>query len=217
MLARPAEIGQKQSFNSLTDIPATLGIDFVFTTTCETRCDEATGFPSGLRPLVRDVAALLARTETHAPSDVFMVKIDHETLEIPYRLYYSRELLRLKLHTSYGIKKLVLACLGTRHHDGYLRQQCLGYLLRSEACWVIPYIVQLAGEYVVEIANEVADGILSRDSSSIAEFARRNPDYLATFGRRVTSYWNEYYRSAYPCRDDYPGTKVLAQLMHSLE
>ncbi|MCS0630322.1 hypothetical protein NX786_13345 [Telluria mixta] len=141
-----------------------------------------------------------------------MVKIDHETLQIPYRLYYNRELLRLRLHTSYGIKKLVLACLGTRHYDGYLRQQCLRYLLRSEACWVFPYIVQLAGEYVVEIADEVAEGIVDRDSSSIAEFVRQNSDYLATFGRRVTSYWNEYYRRAYPCRDHYPGSKVLAHL-----
>jgi hypothetical protein len=146
-----------------------------------------------------------------------MVKIDDETLKIPYRLYYGLELLRLKLHTSYGVEKLVLACLGTRHYDGYLRQQCLGYLLRSETCWVIPYIVQLAGEYVVEITSEVADGIVSLDSSSIAKFARQNPDYLATFSRRVTSYWNEYYRRAYPRRDDYPGSKVLAHLLHSRE
>jgi hypothetical protein len=183
----------------------------------KTTSDESMGFPSCLRPSVRDVAASLAYTETHAPSDMFMVKIDHETLEIPYRLYYCRELLRLKLHTSYGIKKLVLACLGTRHHDGYLRQECLSYLLQSQACWVIPYIIQLAGEYVVEIADKVSDGIVSRDNSSMAEFARQNPDYLATFGRRVTSYWNEYYRHVYPCRDDYPGSKVLAHLLHALE
>jgi hypothetical protein len=130
---------------------------------------------------------MLARTESHAPSSVFKIKVDQETLKIPYRLYYNGELLRLKLHTSYGVKKLVLACLGTRHHDGYLRQQCLGYLLRSDVCWVIPYIVQLAGEYVVEIADEVAEGIVSCDSSFIAEFAKQNPDYLATFSRRVTS------------------------------
>jgi hypothetical protein len=189
----------------------------VFTTTCETRCDESAGFPSSLRPLVRGIAALLACTESHAPSSVFKVKVDQETLEIPYRLYYNGQLLRLKLHTSYGVKKLVLACLGTRHHDGYLRQQCLGYLLRSDACWVIPYIVQLAGEYVVEIADEVVEGILSCDSSFIAEFTKQNPDYLATFSRRVTSYWNEYYRRAYPCRDDYPGSKVLAHLLHPSE
>ena len=82
---------------------------------------------------------------------------------------------------------------------------------------MIPYIVQLAGEYVVEITSEVADGIVSLDSSSIVKFARQNPNFLATFGRRVTSYWNEYYRRAYPCRDDYPGSRVLAHLLHSLE
>ena len=33
---------------------------------------------------------------------------------------------------------------------------------------------------------------------------------LATLARRVTSYWNCYYRRAYPDRAGYPGTRVLA-------
>jgi hypothetical protein len=166
---------------------------------------------------VRDITASLASTETHAPSSVFVVKLDKETLQIPYRVYYNAGLLRLKLHASHGLKKLVLACLGTRHHDGYLRQQCLGYLLRRNEFWMIPYIVQLAGEYVVEIAEKAAEGIEFCDSASVSEFAKQNPEYLATFSRRVTSYWNEYYRPAYPCRDDYPGSKVLAHLLHPSE
>lgn len=189
----------------------------MFTLTCETRCDESAGFPTHLRPSVREIAASLAATETHAPFSAFKVTIGHETLQIPYRLYYSHSLLRWKLNTSSGVDRLVLACLGTRHHDGYLRQQSLGYLLRNEESWTIPYIVQLAGEYVVEIADEVAADILSRDISSLAEFARQNPDYVATLERRVTSYWNEYHRRAYPSRGDYPGSKVITYLQRSLE
>jgi hypothetical protein len=90
-------------------------------------------------------------------------------------------------------------------------------LLCSEVYWTLPYIVQLAGEYVVEIVDDVAAGIVSRDRSSVAEFAKQNPAYLATFGRRVTSYWNEYHRGSYPCRSDYPGSKVLAYLLRTLE
>jgi hypothetical protein len=50
-------------------------------------------------------------------------------------------------------------------------------------CWN-----QLAGEYVVEITDDVAHGIVSRDTSTLVAFARENPDYLATLGRRITSY-----------------------------
>jgi hypothetical protein len=189
----------------------------VFTIACEPRCDESAGFPSEFRPTTRKVIASVAAGELHAPSSAFSVNVDHEVLRIPYRLYYSPRLLRWNLSTSYGVKKLILACLGTRHYDGYLRQQCLGYLLSSMAAWTIPYIVQLAGEYVVEIVDEVAAGITSCETSSLAAFTKQNPDYVAMLERRVTSYWNEYHRRAYPRRSDYPGSKVIAYLQNSLE
>jgi hypothetical protein len=170
-----------------------------------------------MRPSVHKITAALAATEVHTPSSVFKVNLDQETLQIPYRVYYNRALLRWKLLSSYGVEKLVLACVGTRHYDGYLRQQCVRSLLRSDVNWVLPYIVQLAAEYVVEIVDDVATGIGSLDSSFIVEFVKQNPAYIATFGRRVTSYWNEYHRDSYPFRSDYPGSKVLAYLLHTLE
>lgn len=189
----------------------------MFTTPCEHRCDESVGFPSELQPPARKIIASVAAGELRSPSSAFGVNVEHEALRIPYRLYYSPELLRWKLCTSYGVKKLILACLGTRHYDGYLRQQCLGYLLRSEVSWTIPYIVQLAGEYVIEIVDDVAAGIRSCEISAITAFTNQNPDYVATLERRVISYWNEYHRRAYPSRSDYPGSKVIAYLQHPLE
>jgi hypothetical protein len=49
----------------------------------------------------------------------------------------------------------MLLCLGTRHHDGFVRQECVSRLLERHhgwaiPCWAIPYIVQLLGEYVME-------------------------------------------------------------------
>jgi hypothetical protein len=167
--------------------------------------------------VARRVVASVAAGETHARAGTFNVNVDHETLHIPYRLYYRPDLLRGTLNNACGVDKLIVACLGTRHHDGYLRQQCLGHLLRSEASWTTPYIVQLAGEYVIEIVDDVAAGIVVRNASSLAAFARENPGYLATLGRRVTSYWNVYHRRAYPNRRDYPGSKVMACLLDSRE
>ncbi len=175
------------------------------------------GFPVRLRPAVRDVLASVATGEMHPPRYAFKVNCDHETLQIPYRLYYGPDLLRRTLSDAQGIDKLLLACLGTRHYDGYLRHECLTDLLGSEDSWLTPYIVQLAGEYVVEIADDVAHGIVLRDNSLLAVFARENPNYLATLGRRITSYWSCYHRKAYPNRKDYPGSKVLACLQQALE
>jgi hypothetical protein len=174
-------------------------------------------FPSVLRSAVREVVARVAFGEWHVPRHAFAVNVDGETLRIPYRLYYDPELLRRELSNSQSTARLILLCLGTRHHDGYFRQECLQQLLKNEASWLTPYLLQLAGEYVVEIAEEVANFIAERDPSTLRAFALENPSYLATLNRRVTSYWNCYHRHAYPDRDGYPGAKVLAALSAAVE
>jgi hypothetical protein len=79
----------------------------------------------------------------------------------------------------------------------------------------MPYVIQLASEYVVEIAHDAAEGIPKMDGPGLAAFARANPAYLATLQRRVISYWSCYHRSAYPDRGAYPGSKVVGHLLKS--
>ena len=178
----------------------------------QARCDESLGFPSTLRAAARAAAAAAARDEIAPPQGAFHVDVDGETLHIPYRLYYDTARLRRALDDAQGVERRILACLGTRHHDGHVRQACLARILDGDEAWLIPYIVQLAGEYVIEIVDDVARWSETRDASALAAFARANPAWLATLSRRVTSYWNCYHRRAYPDRADYPGTRVLSRL-----
>lgn len=189
----------------------------MFLLTCEDRCDEPSAFPIRLGSAVQEAVASVVTGEMHPPRHAFMVNMGREELRIPYRVYYSPDVLRRELGDSQGVTKLILACLGTRHYDGYVRQDCLRELLQSDEAWLTPFILQLAGEYVVEIADDVAMCIAQRDTATLAAFASENPVYLATLARRVTSYWSCYYRQAYPERNNYPGAKVLAVLRHVLE
>ncbi|MBD8529515.1 MULTISPECIES: hypothetical protein [unclassified Massilia] len=173
------------------------------------------GFPSRLRAAARDAVTAVATGELQPSRHVFQVNLHGEALCIPDRLYYNPDLLRRALCTSRGDTRLVVACLGTRHHDGYLRQECLRALLGGDEPWLLPYLLQLAGEYVVEIVEDVAEGIGRCDAAMLADFAAGNTDYLATLARRVTSYWSCYHRQAYPDRRDYPGTEVLAVLQRA--
>ncbi len=184
---------------------------------CDGKCVEADAFPASLRAAVVEAVTAVATGESHPPLYAFLVKLHHETLSIPSRVYYNPTLLRSELGNSQGIRRAILACLGTRHHDGYLRQECLAEVLRSDEAWPTPYIIQLAGEYVVEITQDVAAGIVYRDVALLASFAKENPGYLATLQRRVTSYWSCYHRAAYPERNDYPGNKVMAFLRQVLD
>ena len=147
--------------------------------TFETRCDESAAFPAELRA-VRDAVALVVTGEAQPPRGAFLVNVDGETLHIPSRLYYSPALLRREIRNAQGIVRLILAALGTRHYDGYLRQLCLRELLRSDDAWLTPYILALASDYVAEIAKDVAEAIPMRDTAALAAFARGNPEYLAT-------------------------------------
>lgn len=179
---------------------------------CEPRCDEPMAFPPKLRSAAREAVASVAIGELHPPRDAFVVNVDGETLRIPYRVYYDPDLLRRELGNSQAAARLILLCLGTRHYDGYLRQECLRELLNIESPWLIPYVVQLAGEYVVEIVEDVVKAICGYDPARLRPFVLANPAYLKTLERRVTSYWSCYHRQAYPDRHAYPGTKVLAML-----
>jgi len=189
----------------------------MFLVRCEVRCDEPMAFPSMLRSAVREVVARVSIGEWHPPKHAFAVNVDGEALRIPYRLYYDPGLLRRELSNSQSTARLILLCCGTRHYDGYLRQECLRQLLTNEASWLTPYLLQLAGEYVVGIAEEVANAISERNPATLRAFVLENPSYLATLSRRVTSYWSCYHRHAYPERNGYPGAKVLAALRAAVE
>jgi hypothetical protein len=98
---------------------------------------------------------------------------------------------------------LMLHCLFTRHHDGYVRQRHLAPLLVARHHWVIPYVVQLLGEYVVEIIEEIRDGTAdvhvpgSWQHDRFRSFAVSNGSFVALTRQRAASYWTCYYRDEY--------------------
>jgi len=134
------------------------------------------------------------------------VRFDGELLEIPVRLYFPPSIL------GGADADGLLLCLGTRHHDGFLRQKCVTQLLERGDEFAVPYIVQLLGEYVVEIARVINDALPNIDLAPYQRFLAENSGYLATTQRRVISYWSCYYRAAYPDLKTYPPYLALLHL-----
>lgn len=62
----------------------------------------------------------------------------------------------------------------TRHHDGYVRQEWAREVVPVAEPWVVPFMVQLLGEYVVEIVVDLHRGLraLDQHNSAIAEIYR---------------------------------------------
>jgi len=59
---------------------------------------------------------------------------------------------------------------------------------------VVPFVVQLLGEYVAEIAEVIEAHLGGLSRHLYAEFFRENPSFVALTQTRAMSYWNCYYR-----------------------
>lgn len=173
---------------------------------------EVDAFPAMLSECVKNAVKLLAPGQMHAPSDtVISVRLATESLNIPYRVYYDKQKL-LNCVNSSGNIALIALCLGTRHYDGFLREQCLHRLLAAEEKWTAPFVIQLLGEYVIEVIHPIHERFLEGVEGKYQDFFTENVKYCEYLGCRAISYWNEYYRVRFPKHKDYPAVKALAAL-----
>lgn len=138
-------------------------------------------------------------------------KLLFETVEIPYRLYFT-EPTDAEIETLSTVQKQILYCLYTRSCDGYLREKYVKKLLESNIQeWCIPFIVKLCDEYVIEILYIIYDSLHKRENSDIKNFCVNNKTTIHKSNSRMMSYWNEYYRTLN--LKEYIGYKLFRECM----
>ena len=139
-------------------------------------------FPRALASDVTAAASVMSATNNEHHR-TFAVWVDGEELLVPYRIYHAEPdpdaITKLAPRAQ-----LVLRCLYTRHHDGHTRQRSLEQVVIAPDPWVAPYVVQLIGEYVVEIIEVVAAALPeltvpgSLQSALYGRFAADNPAFI---------------------------------------
>ncbi|MFI8943276.1 hypothetical protein [Streptomyces syringium] len=96
-----------------------------------------------------------------------------------------------------------------------VRQRHLEKVVGSTDPWVVPFVVQLVGEYVLEILVVICDELRdlttpgTRGHLAYGQFIVDNPAFFARTQRRVVSYWSCYYRGTYASFQGYPGCTLL--------
>ncbi len=140
----------------------------------------------------------------------FVVSVGGEALSIPYRIYN----LDTPDDTSPGdatLAEVIRWCYYSRHQSGYVRQRCMRHLLARSEPWVVPFVVQLIGEYVIEIIEEIRKGLDlqpgSETSARYGRFIADNPAFFDLTSQRVTSYWSCYHRLRFPVMRPGPDSK----------
>lgn len=159
----------------------------------------AEAFPESLREHALRVVAVLP-APTHQPDaqdTIGPITIGGRPIHIPFRIY-SAELVASVCASLTPLEQSIAACLYTRHHDGHVRQRALKHALGIDAVWATPFVLQLLGEYVIDIVETIVNAIGEAPSERYVEFLRENQRFLDLTEQRATSYWNEYFRQRFP-------------------
>lgn len=159
-------------------------------------------FPKALVADARQASEGLAPAR-HPPGDRLIqdsyqrrwgrVIVDGDEVKIAYRQYQDPA-----APVADPDAELVRQAWLTRSSHGQVRQQAVRWLLRAPASWHVPYVLQLCGEYVIEIGRDIAEyasGSLQRDPSMLdayRRFWRDNPQFVALTYVRAASYWDAY-------------------------
>jgi hypothetical protein len=193
----------------------------------DARVDEslARAFPARLAPVVMNVLQMLPGTRLGPVRPVTRsnsrswpgLVVSGEPVVIPYRVYNPEPSPRA-LDRLGQVEAVVTAAIHSRHDDGFVRQRQLGMLLGSDEPWTAPFIVQLLGEYVIEICFAIerfartAFPARSAMQDSMSAFFRDNHCFAELTRQRAASYWSCYHRGLYGSRVTCPALASLSIL-----
>ncbi len=161
-------------------------------------------FPNSLTAEVNSLLDKLTWRKSHDTTECFTIKLDDETIYIPYRIYYEEPTQQNLTNTE----TFILDCIFTRHHNGYVREKRLNNIVSSDHYLATPFIAQLIGEYVVEILKLIKDHLTPRLIDNLIKLQTDNPKFFKITENRVQSYWDCYYKWTTK-KSDYVGFQIL--------
>ena len=176
--------------------------------------DLLNAFPKALRVEAKKPVQLLMtqiRPLKYIPEEkaayFFDVRLGEEALCVPFRLYDDdlssefRKEQRIRRYAEMAAtdgltltQSLILSCLLTRHCDGFVREDALCRIVSTQEAFVVPFVAQLASEYVYEILLQIWLRLDQLSPAVYGPLFRENPAWFSTLRQRMISYWDCYYR-----------------------
>ncbi len=144
--------------------------------------------------------------------DGIITNLNNGSIYIPARTYF--EIPKKEIEEKLSFKqKTILNCLFSRYYDGYERQKRVRELLKTTEEFAGIYVLSLIGDYVVEILQEINNGLVEENISIYQNIIKMNKKYWESTKSRNISYWNEYYRLS-NCEklNQYIGTEIIRRI-----
>ena len=134
-----------------------------------------------------------------------------ECICFPYRIYFIDKIADCgEIFTP--TQEIIYHCIFSRSCDGYVREKHISALLEAETPdWIIPYILKICEEYVLNILDMVYSKLSETDTSAYKEICRLNLGQFVKGHDRMISYWNEYYRDKCYNFCNYVGKKLYEE------
>lgn len=168
------------------------------------------GFPKYLKSDVRVVLSHIGKMKYDKKSITYI--IEGQSINMPISIF-NLEVPADNLRELTKRQRLILHCVYSRHHDGYIREKHMKNILASDyEEWAIPYIVKISEEHVVEIVQLVYDQLRESDISRIRQFCANNVVPFATGYNRMVNFWNERHRWNHYHFKYYVGKKLFKQV-----
>ena len=179
-------------------------------------------FPKSLKKDLFELMRRISVHTLHSSNSTFPVQLNAEPISIPVRIYWEEQRL-MKPKDLTEIQKTALSCLLTRHHNGFVREKHLKLILNSNYYWVQPFIIQLIGEYVIEIIQHIRNQFLDLNKTNLSGFINENPEFWDLTKSRIMSYWDCYYRKKFNgqlsgfTRQEYPGFELVDRIENEIK
>jgi hypothetical protein len=170
-----------------------------------------TSFPKNLENEVANLLSLIKINTKHSAYWGYEFNLENNPFEMPSRIYWEEHRLMEPKGLS-QTSRTILACIMTRHHNGYVREKHLNNIIGSDEYWTTPYLVQLLGEYVVEILDLVLDNFDRINTTHLKNFVLENELYWYTTKQRIASYWDCYHKYKNQPKGDYVGFKLISRI-----
>ena len=169
-------------------------------------------FPASLTTEVNSLLNKLNLTTEYKSTACFQINLGGQTINIPHRIYYEEPAQENLTETE----TLLLDCIFTRHHNGYVREKRLRRIVTVDNYFVMPFIVQLLGEYVLEILIVIKDNLNPKLLDKFIKLMDDNPTFFETTEKRVQSYWDFYYKWKTK-KNDYAGFQILKAMSERIK
>jgi hypothetical protein len=140
------------------------------------------------------------------------IKLKSETIILTGRICFAEPNPELENNLT-DTQKQILNCIYTRHFDGYIRERLLKNLLDIDHVWILPFKLELLGEFVIEILFELDKHITDDNIKLYKQLTLDNKKHWTQIKSRMVSWWDADYRHPnYKKLKDYIGYKIIKRI-----